>query len=114
MADGDKVTTNPEFGQWLLLDANDATGTGNGVWVDTGVYRMDGVLEVNGIAGGTVLTISGSNDDTIPANSAHGTSLGTISADSVQSLAVCRFMKARVSTLGTGTVSARLTASRGF
>ena len=112
MADGTVVALNPECRQVILLDTFDATGTGNGTWVDMGGYRKDASLEVVGIAGGTVISLYGSNLATCPAAATNATLIGTISADAVQSLSVCRWMKARVSTTGTGTVSVGLIANR--
>lgn|SRR5262252_1223687 len=108
MADGDQtIQTAMQLG-YLLLDAFNATGTGNGVWCDTKGF-MSGTIVITGATGAAVVEVDVSNDLARPANNTHGMTQTTLAAGTngfVSLPALPRWIKARVSTLGTGTVTA--------
>lgn len=124
--DGDVKTHSNSWAHIALIDGTAATATTNGVWVDVGKYQL-GLLEGNGAAGGTVVEIDGSNNPTKPAAASNGYAifLSTANTAFVQPIApyataapdttpatkvMPRWIKARVTVLGTGTVSVWLKA----
>lgn len=111
---GTKVQVNDLLMHYMLFDAVDATAADDGQWIDVGGYRYNASLEFVGIAGGTVFTLAGSNAKTQPANTANGTAIGgTVSADGWMALSnPPRWLKARVTSTGTGTPSVGYLASR--
>jgi len=108
VADGDFLLQTPGQLSYLLLDSFAATGTGNGVWVDTKGYQS-GIVVITGAATTAVVEVDVSNDATKPANANHGathTALAAGASGQVTLLVLPRWVKARVSTSGTGTVIA--------
>lgn len=83
----------------------DAVAVGNGSWFDaSGVADM--TVHVAGITTATVI-VSGSNAPTIPADSTHGATLATVTADSIVDIQMpVRWIKARVSAWTSGTINA--------
>ena len=115
MANGDIVSTNPEFRHVILIDQ--ATATTDGVWVDLGFYRYNLAIHVSGITSATV-TVNGSSGTAtggLPSNAVNGTAIGTaITGDDWFTVSQApRFIKARVTVYASGTVTVVLMASRG-
>ncbi len=84
-----------------------ATGTGDGEWVETGALRTASI-HVEGITTATV-TITGSNELTMPLNTAHGVefSASPLTADGLIELQVpTKYMKVRVTAYTSGTINA--------
>jgi len=103
MADGTIIKTTSDARHWLLTDA--AVATGNGVWVEVDPFSRDLSIHVDGITTATVI-IGGSSESTVPANSAHGDPLATVTADGHFALSnPPRWIKARVSAWTSGTIS---------
>ena len=113
MSNGRIVATNPEFRHVVLLDA--ITGTSDGTWVDMGPYRIAVEIHFSGatactfVVCGDSVTASG----TAPADSTHGTQIGSdVTADGHYSVAqVPRWLKVRCTTYGSGTVSVVVVSS---
>src|SRR5262245_7465185 len=108
MADGDLTLQTATELDYLLLDSFAATGTGNGVWCDTKGYATGSVV-ITGPATTAVVEVDVSNDLARPANNTHGFTQTTLAAGVggyIQLTTLPRWLKARVSTSGTGTVIA--------
>lgn len=113
MANGDRSAPTLEYNwaKWALQDGTGATD--DGVWVDVGPFRKNGVLDVSGITTATI-QVFGSNEETKPADATDGRQFGAdITANGAFDLgALMRFMKVKISAHTTGTVRADLTAGR--
>jgi hypothetical protein len=86
---------------------NAVVGTSNGVWWDVSGWNVKNI-QVSGIIGDTV-RVYGSNNPTCPANSADGVQVGadiTVDNTSIASSVPWLWMKVKISTAGTGTISA--------
>jgi hypothetical protein len=90
-----------------LIDA--ATALADGVWIDTMDFA-EGSIDITISATATV-QIRGSDAATQPADNTHGNQLGTDFTASGQASLVCapRWLKARVSSFGSGTVTVNAT-----
>ena len=88
-----------------LLDA--AVATGNGEWVDcSGFHGL--TVDIEGITTASV-SIRCSNNTTRPANSEHEREVETVTADgTVVIVFPVRWLKARVSSYTSGTITANL------
>lgn len=93
-----------------LLDA--VASTSDGVWVDAMEFA-EGSIDITISATATV-QIRGSDAATKPADNTHGNQLGTDFTASAQASLVCapRWLKARVSSFGSGTVTVNTTLRR--
>jgi len=115
MANGDVFLTTTRQMSALLLDAADGTQLNNGAWVDCGAYAI-GAVSVDGVATLAVITIYGSSAVNKPSNA---TNTGTISVTgnpttaatnpTVPIPALPRWIKAGITTVGTGTVTVTFT-----
>lgn len=97
---------------YLLLDAVDVSGAQNGVWVDCREY-ISAVVAFSGIATLAIITIEGNNDLVRPGNGTHGSALGNNTAGTnspaITVTSLPRWLKAHLTTLGTGTVTVTAT-----
>lgn len=92
----------------ILLDAIAATGTDDGVWIDCADFETGCVTWAGG-TGAAVVQVDVSNAVTKPANNTHGVTEVTSAAATdgrVYFTSLPRWLKARISVLGTGTVTA--------
>ena len=84
-----------------------AVAAGNGVWFEIQNTRKMSI-HVFGITDATVV-ISGSNEPTIPANSSHGITLATTTADAMIVIDMpVIWMKHRISGYTSGTISTHI------
>lgn len=109
MANGDSVyTADPQERSYQSLYAllDGQTGTSDGAWVDLRVTHGTKLVEVSGIGTGTV-QLRGSIAATQPADSAHGSQIGSdITADGfVTVMEPVRWMKARKTVAGGSTAT---------
>jgi hypothetical protein len=104
MANGDRGTRSANAEQFTMIDG--ATGTTDGVWIDTADFA-GASLEIT-IAGGTAtVEIDGTNVDAKPANNTHGTAIGSTftSSDFGTIRYSPRWTKARITALSGATVN---------
>jgi hypothetical protein len=107
MANGTINATTKRATNVTLIDA--AAGTADGVWIDAMDFA-EGSLDVTISATATV-QIRGSDAATTPADNTHGTQIGSDITSSSQASIVCcpRWLKARVSSFGSGTITVTAT-----
>ena len=116
MANGDITVATTRSMSALLLDAADGTQLNNGAWVDCRDYGI-GAVSVDGVATLAVITIYGSSALNRPSNA---TNTGSISVTgnpttaatnpTVPIPALPRWIKAGITTVGTGTITVTFTA----
>lgn len=89
---------------WKLLDV--AGGTTDGQWVDVRGFK-NFTVDIR-LTGTATAKVCGSNEPTKPANTAHGVQVGPdIITDSMVSItSPLRWLKCRVSSFSSGTISA--------
>jgi hypothetical protein len=88
------------------------TATGNGEWINVAGFQPL-TVQVIGIITGTV-EIDGSCEPSKPANTQHGFSLKILTADgAVEVLNPIEWVKARVTSYGSGTISCYCTGYQG-
>ncbi len=104
-ADGDVFQEDNNLTHGVFVDA--ASGTTNGVWVDADHLGGSGSVEITG-TGTWTIQIRGSNAETKPANTSHGSQIADniVAADLYPLNVKTRWVKARVSAYTSGTPSA--------
>lgn len=114
MADGDIILRTPGRLMAVLLDQTAGSGSDNGVWVDCSEYAS-GTVVITGATGACVVEVDGYNDmrtvtSSIPPSNATNTApiaTTTAATDTFVSIPVLpQWIKARIKTSGTGTVTA--------
>lgn len=117
MANGDTLyvgagpSSNGFYQGWVLLDALGATSDGQ--WVDfQGFSKASLEVAIGAITLGNVVKLRGSNALTRPANTSHGEQIGgDITSDGIVDVDTpVRWIKAYISTYGSGTLTVRLFA----
>lgn len=120
MASGDVLETTGGTVSFLLLDAVSGGSSNDGVWVDCRDL-VSGVVVATGAATTTVCTVNASNGTVSagaiqkPVNSVVGAVVTTGAGGAAvysNFPALPKFLKATITTTGTGTVTAILTARK--
>jgi hypothetical protein len=111
MASGELTLLDRHGVRYKLLDVE--TAISNGVWVEIPPGYVNHTVHVKGITNATV-KINVSNDETKPTNAAHEIEKDSLTADAVVVLQneAIRWIKARIPTYVSGTISAYLVSRR--
>jgi hypothetical protein len=116
VANGDVTLLTSRTLNALLLDAADGTALNNGAWVDCREYNA-GTVTVDGVATLAVITIYGNDGLARPLNtlntgpiSTTGNPTTAATNPTVPIMILPRWIKAGITTVGTGTITVTLCA----